>query len=508
MSKNLFNSVKLFKPKKNVFDLTHDVKLSGNPGYLIPTLAMECIPGDKISIGCDSIVRLAPLVSPMMHRMDVFMHYFFIPNRLVWPGWENYITNTKVAGALPAFPTFLIKQDGTNYTKLMDYLGIPNPTNKVGTGVDETVSAIPAAMYQLIYNEYYRDQNLESESDYLLNDGDNTATNPNLWEMKKRCWEHDFLTGALPFAQKGDAVSIPIGDIVTKDPASGISFVKSGSGLPADNGDIQTQGSILEDSGGDAIVFGSNNLEVAPTNINDLRRAYRLQEWLERAALGGTRYVESILSFFGVKSPDARLQRPEYITGTKSPIVISEVLQTGATGSGATPQGNMAGHGVALQQGRYGGYFVQEHGYVIGIMSVRPKTAYMQNIPKHFLKTSNPFEFFFPQFANIGEQPVELREVCAYAPGGTSTFGYVPRYAEYKYMQNRVCGEFATSLDYWHMARKFSGSLPSLNAQFVQCNPTYRVFAVDDDAVDHLYCQVLHKIKAVRGMPVYGTPTI
>jgi len=247
----------------------------------------------------------------------------------------------------------------------------------------------------------------------------------------------------------------------------------------------------------------TQGLELEPTTINDLRRAFKLQEWLERNARGGTRYIENILSHFGVKSSDSRLQRPEYITGVKNPIVISEVLNT--TGQdGGLPQGNMAGHGISVSSGYNGQYSVEEHGYIIGIMSIIPKTVYQQGIPRTFLKT-DPLEYFWPTFANIGEQAVQNQEIYAYTTDAENTFGYVPRYAEYKYMPSRVAGDFRTTLNYWHLGRIFD-TAPALNKEFVECNPSKRIFAVETTDYDAFYCHVLNKIEAIRLMPKFGTP--
>jgi len=510
MAKNIFNSIQLKKPKKNFFDLTHDVKLSTNMGQLTPILTLEVVPGDSIELGCESIIRFAPMTAPVMHRMDVTMHYFFVPNRILWDNWEKFITNNGPNGTgteyvLPYITTNNLEPQysvGTTRRQIADYMGLPLPGNDVPS---TSISLLPFAAYQAIYNEYYRDQNLVAPVDYKLTDGNNGTSNARINELlnlRNRAWEHDYFTASLPFAQKGAAVDIPLGAV------NGDANIYSNVGTTTLNG-----------SSGDPVVIGDTNvgltdlwaqtdgLTVEPTTINDLRRAYRLQEWLEKNARGGTRYIESILSHFGVKSSDARLQRPEYITGVKTPVVVSEVLNTSGT-EGELPQGNMAGHGIAVSSGKSGSYYAEEHGYIIGIMSVMPKTAYQQGIPRTYLKL-DPLDYFWPSFANIGEQDVQLQELYAYTANKEDTFGYVPRYAEYKYMPSRVAGDFKTSLDYWHLGRIFA-SEPTLSQEFIECTPedTERIFAVTDPDAQKLYCHVLNKIKAVRPMPKYGTPTI
>lgn len=508
--KNFLNSVKVEKPGRNTFDMSHDVKLSLNMGYLTPVCCYDAVPGDKWSIGCEAMVRFAPMVAPPMHRFNVYTHYWFVPKRLLWDNYKNWRTNTKVDDVLPAFPVITLDDTNTPIGSLPDYMGLPCPMPSNG----RFVTAMQFAAYQFIYNEGYRDQNLIPEVNWKLEDGDN-STNTDLLTLRRRAWEHDYFTAALPFAQKGDAVEIPIAAEVTLSGGLGPAnrqLIKDASGNIIPSAQLESEagfGALIANDGSTnpAWLDPNGSLEVrnADSSINDLRRAYALQRFLEKLARGGSRFTEFIRTVFGVKSSDARLQRPEYITGMSAPVMIGEVLNT--TGTEDAPQGTMAGHGLGVASGKYGSFYCEEDGYIIGIMSVMPRTAYQQGIPKQFMKWVDPFQEYLPDFAHIGEQEVMLEEVyCDLLNDTTEVFGYMPRYAEYKYENNRVAGQFRTTLDFWHEGRIFA-TKPQLNQQFVECNPSHRIFAVTDPDEHKIWAHVLHKVTASRLMPKFGTPT-
>lgn len=476
-------------------------------GYLVPFFLQETVPGDKFKVNTEIFMRLAPMLAPVMHRVNVYTHFFFVPNRLLWSDWELFITGGTEGTSEPIFPMCVLGEDQRNLlavSTLADYMGVPAGESDITDANAQRISALPFRAYQLIWNEYYRDQTLQDAVEVLKTGGDLTDEETlAIMTLRRRCWEKDYFTSALPFAQRGNAVTIPA-DITYLNPA--VATGSTGTGLGP--GDVTSTG-----TSGNLTVGGYNasieNIEDLGITVNDLRRATRLQEWLERNARAGSRYVEQIFAHFGVKSSDARLQRPEFLGGSKQPIVMSEVLNTSGTGV----QGNMAGHGVSVGSGFNVDRFFEEHGFVIGIMSVLPRTAYSQGLPRIF-KKFDKFDYYFPEFANIGEQEIKGQELYwdtdplganpAYNEG---TWGYQSRYAEYKFVQSSVHGNFRDNLNFWHMARHFA-PYPTLSDEFVESDPTKRIFAVDDPDTDELYVQVYNSFKAIRPMPVFGTPSL
>ena len=534
MSK-IFTTNPVRKPRKNAFNLSHEVKMSLNMGDLVPILCQEVIPGDRFRVNTEMAMRLAPMIAPVMHRVNVFTHYFFVPNRLVWDDWKDFITGGKDGTARPSFPRIMIGKGEAYWTNvfkpgsLADYLGYP--VMKGPAQADTYVSSLPFRAYQLIYNEYYRDQNLVDEIKFPTTSSLTTTSTPDSLTipiLRKRSWEKDYFTSALPWPQRGNDISIPIaqmGDIPIRldqgalDTQTFISDSISDSGKYSVDFSTDSQEGNLEfsDQGGNPCniyfnpgesLYGDASGGISSATINELRRAFALQKWEEINARGGSRYIEQILAHFGVRTPDYTLQRPQFLGGGKTPVVFSEVLQTSSSDE-SSPQGNMAGHGASVGNTHQFSHFFNEHGFIIGIMSILPRTAYQQGIEKQFVKFDR-FDYYFPTLAHLGEMPVKNKELYYDFDNPTwneGDFGYQPQYTDYRFKLSTVHGDFRDSLSFWHMGRIFTGP-PKLNGDFVTSNPTTRIFAVQDNSVQKVYVQLYHNVKAIRPVSRYGLPGI
>lgn len=525
---SIFSKVAFKKPKTSTFDLSCDRKFSLNMGELVPMHVQEVVPGDKITLNTSQIIRMAPMLAPMMHEVNVFTHFYFVPNRLVFEKWEEFITGGESGLDATLFPT--IRGMRVAPGSLPDHLGLPLSPDGGASPLDSDVSALPFAAYQLIYNEYYRDQNLIDEvPGTKLREGLYSwisSEAQELVKLRRRAWQHDYLTSALPFSQKGNPVQLPL--INTAGQYLDVDYNPNGVDDTWYNGnDVNNnlegvhldQDTMLGDTTGDPknvdnskrLSVPLDNIQANAASVNDLRKAFKVQEWLEKNARAGSRYVESLLAHFGVKSADARLQRPEFLGGGMSPVMISEVLQTSKT-ENDSPQGNMAGHGINLGRNHNFSRFFEEHGYIIGIVSVMPKTAYQQGIPRHFSKFDK-FDYYWPEFQHLGEQEIKYREVMTNVSlaghDPEDVFGYIPRYAEYKYNNSSVHGDFKATLDFWHLGRIFDPmNPPDLNQEFIECRPSHRIFAVEDSPEGTLYCQMFHKITANRRMAYFSDPSL
>lgn len=563
-----YQKVKSLKPARSLFDLSHEKLLTGDMGKLYPICAMEMSPGDTFHIWNEIVTRMQPLNAPILHSIKLYTHYFFVPYRILWEEWTNFITGgvegefggnnrgdvaTDIDPELPRWsPT------NTAVGSLWDYLGFP-----VGVVPD---GALPLDFirrcYNRIWNEYYRDETLQDE----VSEDNETILHRN--------WKKDYFTSALISQQRGISPAMPLNGFAlsgsqsftvestrtegqklyfkTTIPITSSTISNFNSTSVTGTGRIGTStpitftgtfGSTFKYSTGSVTPTGtcsqpvfvdtnsfyitiSDNIPISEVNdvsisgsksitvtdlsgvsgsdVKDLRVAFQIQRWLELANRGGVRYTEFLRSFFGVSPRDDRLQRPEYIGGSKSPIVISEVLQTSSTDSEPTPQGNMAGHGIGADRTYIGSYTATEFGIVMGLLSVMPEAKYQQGINRQWLRRTK-FDFLFPQFTGLSEQAIEEAEIYATDTESENrrVFGFNEVYDELRSMPSQICGKMRTVFDYWHLGRKFD-SAPALNSDFITCNPSKRIFAVTDE--DGFIFDVGNIIRAVRPIPKYGTP--
>ncbi len=535
---SVFSSVQGNRVGRSVFNLSHNKRFTCDMGELIPVTLLECVPGDTMKIGCEAVTRFQPLVAPILDSVDLTVHYFFVPFRLLFDGdkdWETFITGGKDGNdtsiSLPKFKFAYANGSAASnpnnpFSKgvisgkysLWDYFGLPIPSanqSDLQKIIDtDGVIGFPQRAYNLIWNEYYRDENLCDEISL-----DNST-------VMYRAWKKDYFTSSLPWQQRGISPALPI---------SGTIPVTLGSSLTISNPKFTVNGSDytvsavytsdpmlrLKNSEAQADITsvkgthnltGSVNLANASTfDVAVLREAFQIQRWMEMNARGGVRYTEFLKAHFGISPRDEVLQRPEYLGGTKSGVVISEVLQTSQTTSGesGSPQGNLSGHGLGAMSDFICSYTAKEFGYIVGIASYMPKPSYQQGVNRSFTRKTK-YDFYFPEFAHLSEQAVKKGEI--YATGAASDndiFGYQSCYSELRYMPSFNCSDMRDTFSYWHLGRIFS-SAPSLNAGFLTTNAAYSggirkdIFAVQNEP--GLIVNFGNVIKAVRPLPVYGTP--
>lgn len=515
------------------FSMQKTLKTTFDSGYLVPIMCEEVLPGDTFNVNVTMFGRLATPLFPVMDNLHLDSFFFFVPNRLVWTNWVKFMgeQDNPSDSISYSIPQQVSPAGGYAVGSLQDYFGLPT-VGQVTAGNTVSHSALPIRAYNLIYNEWFRDQNLQNSVTEDRGDGPDAspATNYTLLRRGKR---HDYFTGALPWPQKGGtAVTLPLG---TSAPVKGFGIAGAnttaaatyygpgGSSIPAGTyGWNQSNSLFFPDAINSSGTSGTSGhmpslyadlSQATAATINQLRQSFQIQKLLERDARGGTRYTEILRAHFGVQSPDARLQRPEYLGGGSTPINIAPIAQTSGTGATGqtTPLGNLAAMGTYLAPGHGFTQSFVEHGYVIGLVSVRADLTYQQGLRRHWSRSTR-YDFYFPAFAMLGEQAILNKEI--YVTGGVTdsqVFGYQERWAEYRYNPSEITGLFRSTasgtIDPWHYAQKFT-SLPTLNSTFIQDTPPLsRNLAVGAAANgQQLLLDAFFNINAARPLPMYSVP--
>lgn len=526
--------------KRTKFDRSHVYKTTFNSGKLIPVFVDEVLPGDTTRMSVNYFARLATPIKPIMDNIYLDWFFFFVPNRLVWEHWQNFCFEQEDPDDSTDYviPTIAAAgNSGDAYIgSLWDYFGLPVNTSGNLSGI----SALPFRAVYLIWNEWFRDENLQKS--VKIQKGDTNDVLSSYQSSEQPSWlfssgtnivpgfacpprgkRHDYFTSALPWTQKGPGVQVPLtGNAFVYD-AQGVSIPNMPStvkevGVAGRLMTRETDGNwpheVYEYNQTNASLFSSNKFSYADlesisgATINSLRTAFQMQKFYERLARGGTRYTEVLRSFFGVVSPDARLQRPEFLGSFTKMVMVNPIAQTSATDD-ISPQGNLSAYGVTAS--KFHGFtksFV-EHGYIIGFVCARADLTYQQGINKMWLR-STVYDFYWPTFAHLGEQAIELREI--YAQGteaDTTVFGYQERYAEYRYKPSQITGKFRSSLtvgtlDKWHLSQFFKNA-PTLNEEFIVENPPIgRIIAVPSEP--EFLLDIGFRYTTVRPMPMFGTP--
>lgn len=512
---------------RSSFDIQKTHKTTFDAGLLVPVYVNEVLPGDTFRLSMTAFARLATPLFPIMDNMYLDSFFFFVPNRLVWDNWKRFNGEQRNPGDSTSFviPQIVSKEDGYDPLTIYDYMGLPTEGQIMG-GETFSHNALPLRAYNLIWNEWFRDQNLQDSVATPTTDGPDLYTNYTLLRRGKR---HDYFTSALPWPQKGESVSIPLlGDApVRTSPTRLITGIQDNIQYAYGNGTIPLSNQALGMLGSDGTgyagpaapgvvsgVYPSNlyaDLSAATAaTINQLRQSFQVQKLLERDARGGTRYTEIIRAHFGVVSPDARLQRPEYLGGGSTPVNINPIAQTSATDSG-TPLGELGAMGTALAKNHGFTQSFTEHGYVIGLVSVRADLTYQQGLRRMWSRSTR-YDFYWPAFAMLGEQAVLNKEIyCVGNSQDDQVFGYQERWAEYRYDPSQISGLFKSTtmgtIDPWHLAQRFT-ALPVLGNAFIQDTPPVeRIVAVGAEANGQQFLfDSFFDLKAARPLPMYSVP--
>ena len=493
---------------RSSFDCQSTHKTTFDAGYLVPVYVDEMLPGDTFRLNMTAFARLATPLYPIMDNMHLDSFFFFVPNRLIWNNWQKFMGQQANPNSSISYvvPQQVSPAGGYAIGSLQDYMGLPTVGQVTGSNTVSHCAFWPRA-YNLIYNEWFRDENLQNSVHVDLGDGPDSASDYTLLRRGKR---KDYFTSALPWPQKGAAITLPLGG---NAPITTIGTSQTGTQYVVKPNAASGQPMYFWSSG------DANNQMVADLSaataatINQLRQSFQIQKLLERDARGGTRYTEIIRSHFGVISPDARLQRPEYIGGGSTNININPIAQTSGTNASGTttPMGTLAAMGTALAHNHGFTYSSTEHGVIIGLVSIRADLTYQQGLARMWSRSTR-YDFYFPAFATLGEQAVLNKEIYVTGTSGdNNVFGYQERWAEYRYYPSRISSLFrstaAGTIDAWHLAQKFTAT-PTLNTTFIQDTPPVsRVVAVGAAANGQQF--IFHSFfdcKKARPMPLYSVP--